>query len=602
MQYRREIDGLRAVAVVPVVLFHAGCPSFSGGFVGVDVFFVISGYLITTIILDDLAANRFSLARFYERRARRILPALFVVMAATTPFAYAWMMPDEFKNYGQSLVATTLFSNNILLALTSNYWSMANEFKPLLHTWSLGVEEQYYMIFPLLMLWAWASFRSRIALVLWTLMSVSFVGAVWGTVQAPTLAFYVLPTRAWEILAGALAAYHLLHARPRGASRVAEQVLSLLGLALVSLSIVTFSEATPSPGVSSLVPTVGTVLIILFAVEGTAVHRLLGLRPIVGLGLVSYSLYLWHQPLFALARVYSTGPVAPATILVLTAAAVVLAVLTWRFVERPFRDRALVGRRAIASVGVLGSLCAVAFGLHLNASYGMAWRVFDPDTQIRDMDKRFYNERAFSYKKDRFSSDDKLRILVSGNSYARDLVNMIVETFDTQRLEILYRDDLSECIGQPGSDAAGALFARADVVVFSNDYGYGCARENATLADRQGKQVFYIGTKEFGYNLNWIARLPADRRGGLYNPLPESVMGDERRMSSSVPAEHYISLLSPVVKAGQIPITDGSGRMLSTDRRHVTKYGAIFFGRQALFDSPLGLTIRGEPERSRETD
>src|SRR5262245_4744949 len=152
MQYRREVDGLRAVAVVPVILFHAGFSAFSGGFVGVDVFFVISGYLITSIIMADLEAGKFSFMRFYERRARRILPALLSVMAATTPFAYAWMMPDEFKNFGQSLVATATFSNNILLALTTGYWALAAEFKPLLHTWSLGVEEQYYVIYPLVMI------------------------------------------------------------------------------------------------------------------------------------------------------------------------------------------------------------------------------------------------------------------------------------------------------------------------------------------------------------------------------------------------------------------------------------------------------------------
>ena len=166
MYYRREIDGLRALAVVPVILFHGGFSVFRGGFVGVDVFFVISGYLITSIILVDLKVGNFSLAHFYERRARRILPALFFVMAATTPFAYEWMMPDEFKNFGQSLLATATFSNNILLALTSDYWSLASEFKPLLHTWSLGVEEQYYIVFPVLMILGWKYFRSGIVLVL----------------------------------------------------------------------------------------------------------------------------------------------------------------------------------------------------------------------------------------------------------------------------------------------------------------------------------------------------------------------------------------------------------------------------------------------------
>ena len=152
MKYRPEIDGLRALAVIPVVLFHAGFKVFGGGYVGVDVFFVISGYLITSIILNELESGTFSLIHFYERRARRILPALFLIMFMSSIFGYAWMMPDEFKSFGQSLLATAFFSNNFLLAITSGYWDLASEFKPPLHTWSLGVEEQYYVLFPLLMI------------------------------------------------------------------------------------------------------------------------------------------------------------------------------------------------------------------------------------------------------------------------------------------------------------------------------------------------------------------------------------------------------------------------------------------------------------------
>jgi peptidoglycan/LPS O-acetylase OafA/YrhL len=207
------------MAVVPVILFHAGFSAFNGGFVGVDVFFVISGYLITSIILADLEAGKFSLMRFYERSARRILPNLLFVMGVTTPFAYAWMMPDEFKNFGQSLLATATFSNNLLLASTTDYWDLAAEFKPLLHTWSLGVEEQYYVIFPLLMILYWAYFVSRVFLVLGGRFLVGLFVAVWGVAKDPTMAFYMLPTRAWEILLGAFAsaclAYNTIDARGR---------------------------------------------------------------------------------------------------------------------------------------------------------------------------------------------------------------------------------------------------------------------------------------------------------------------------------------------------------------------------------------------------
>ena len=197
MKYRAEIDGLRALAVVPVILFHAGFEFFSGGFVGVDVFFVISGYLITTILIEDIDNERFSIVNFYERRARRILPALFFVMLACIPFAWMWMLPDPLENFGQSLVAATLSANNVLLYLTTGYWDLASEFKPLLHTWSLGVEEQYYVLFPLLLLLTWRFGKGIVLLTVIVIASVSLGLSEWLSRENPEAAFFLIHTRAW---------------------------------------------------------------------------------------------------------------------------------------------------------------------------------------------------------------------------------------------------------------------------------------------------------------------------------------------------------------------------------------------------------------------
>ena len=172
MKYRAEIDGLRALAVLPVILFHAGFDWFSGGFIGVDVFFVISGYLITTILIKDIEDKRISTIAFYERRARRILPALFFVMLVCIPFAWMWMLPDALENFGQSLVSTSLFSNNLLLMVTSGYWDLASEYKPLMHTWSLAVEEQFYIIFPIFLIFTWRLGKNK---VLWLIIFVSLI-------------------------------------------------------------------------------------------------------------------------------------------------------------------------------------------------------------------------------------------------------------------------------------------------------------------------------------------------------------------------------------------------------------------------------------------
>ena len=207
MDYRREIDGLRAIAVLPVILFHAGFETFSGGFVGVDVFFVISGYLITTIIIAELEQGKFSIINFYERRARRILPALFLVMLVCIPLAWFWLLPRDMQDFSQSLVAVTVFASNILFWRESGYFDTAAELKPLLHTWSLAVEEQYYVIFPLFLMSFWRLGKRWIMILLVAVFVVSLALAQWASLAKPSAAFFLLPARGWELLVGAFAAF-----------------------------------------------------------------------------------------------------------------------------------------------------------------------------------------------------------------------------------------------------------------------------------------------------------------------------------------------------------------------------------------------------------
>ena len=229
MKYRAEIDGLRALAVLPVILFHAGFEWFSGGFVGVDVFFVISGYLITTIIISEMAEGKFSIANFYERRARRILPALFFVMAVSIPFAWLWLTPTDLANFGQSLVAVSTFSSNILFWLESGYFDTSAELKPLLHTWSLAVEEQYYILFPIFLMLTWRLGIKRILILLSIIFLISLGVAQYGAYHFPTATFFLLPTRGWELLVGVFAAFYLKY-NTHLKSHSINQTLSLLAL------------------------------------------------------------------------------------------------------------------------------------------------------------------------------------------------------------------------------------------------------------------------------------------------------------------------------------------------------------------------------------
>jgi peptidoglycan/LPS O-acetylase OafA/YrhL len=583
MDYRRDIDGLRALAVLPVIFYHAGFEVFSGGFVGVDIFFVISGYLITTIIFSELAQGKFSIANFYERRARRILPALFLVMLVSLIFGYFWLMPDEFKNLGQSLVATSLFSNNMLLGLTSGYWDLASEFKPLLHTWSLGVEEQYYVIVPVLLMVFWKVSKNSISYLLWFIFLGSLFFSVWFVNISPDWAFYILPTRAWEIGIGALGAYYTRSYRQVNNNDRSSGFLAIVGLFLILFSIFTFDKTVLSPSYLLLIPTLGALLIIIFCRPGSIVFHILGNKVVVFLGLLSYSLYLWHQPVFAYLRVYSQEHLSSLYFLSTLPLVFILSFCTLKFVENPFRNKAFIGRKSIFTFSIVFSFLFVVIGLYLNKSYGMPQRVFASNVAIADMDKRIYNEKVFAFKKLAFTQDSRRKHLVIGNSFARDFINITLENFNVSDVEIIYRDDLKECIHSETNKDFVKMFFEADVIVFaSGSYNKDCYLQDISFAVDNNKQIYYVGTKDFGYNLNWLIQLSEVQRRNQFNAIPNSIINAEEEMNSSIPSQHYISLLTPTLVDGEIPITDNLGRMLSTDRRHLTKYGAIYFGEKAV--------------------
>ncbi len=380
MKYRAEIDGLRALAVLPVMLFHAGFEWFGGGFVGVDVFFVISGYLITTIIISEIAEGKFSIVNFYERRARRILPALFFVMAICIPFAWLWLTPNELKDFGESLVAVSIFSSNILFWLESGYFDTAAELKPLLHTWSLAVEEQYYILFPVFLMLTWRLGIKIILILLSIVFLISLIGAAWGTQYTtnPKIisgAFFLLPTRGWELLIGVFAAFYLKY-NTHLKSNTANQILSLLGFVMIVYSITAFDKTTPFPSLYTLIPTIGTGLLILCAVQKTFIHKLLSVKFIVGIGLISYSAYLWHQPILAFARHAFWGiELDIFELILLIALSLALGWFSWRFIETPFRNRKLFVRKDIFSMSALLITLFVTTGLIIHFNSGFLDRV-----------------------------------------------------------------------------------------------------------------------------------------------------------------------------------------------------------------------------------
>ena len=369
--YRPDIDGLRAIAVLAVVLYHVGgIGGFAvpGGFGGVDVFFVISGFLITSIIQREMDAGTFSLLNFYERRIRRIFPALAAVAIVATAVSAVLLLPEDFKEYGKSLLNLMVISSNFYFMRKTGYFDAAAGEKPLLHTWSLSVEEQFYVVFPLLLFVLSRFGRRAVIAALTALACASFLISVSALENAPARAFFATPVRVWELLTGVLTA---LIGPALIASRIYREAIAALGLALIAFGYFFYSDATPFPGPAALVFCLGTALVIYAGSNGgeTIVSRVLSVPPLAGIGLISYSIYLWHWPLivflrYRLPELFSgAGGASSGFRFTLVAGSLVLGFLSWRYIERPFRKRAGTSQQRYVYalfLGLTAALIAVA--------------------------------------------------------------------------------------------------------------------------------------------------------------------------------------------------------------------------------------------------
>lgn len=371
LPYRADVDGLRAIAVLAVVVFHFFPRTLPGGFVGVDIFFVISGYLITGIIVRALEADAFSFATFYVRRARRILPALIVVLIGCYVLGWFTLLPEEFRQLSAQMLSAAAFFANFQFWWTSSYFDGVAQSKPLLHLWSLGIEEQFYLVWPLLLWVTWRSWRRGVVAVTIAIVVASFA---WGAVEIErdaVAAFYSPATRAWELLAGALVLQ--LEAQRPLSPRWAG-LHAWLGAGLIAVAIADFDKATPFPGYWALLPVLGTALILRAGPANAWLNRrVLSLRGLVGVGLISYPLYLWHWPLLSFAYVAGVDDKDIGVRTALVAASFVLAFLTYRLVEQPVRLGSHGRAKAIALAGIL-----VAVGLGAWATEragGLAYRI-----------------------------------------------------------------------------------------------------------------------------------------------------------------------------------------------------------------------------------
>ena len=454
LKYRPEIDGLRTIAVLSVFFFHAGSNTFSGGFVGVDVFFVISGFLITSLILSDRHSGKFTIGRFYERRARRILPALLIVLAVCSVCAWFVLLPIDLKHYAESLGSTILFASNFYFKNRTGYFFEGEaDISPLLHTWSLAIEEQFYILFPLLLAVVYRYIPRHLRAILAFTGLISLCFSIWWVKIDQDNAFYLLPFRGWELLLGALLATQpVLIFR----NKYAGEISGIAGLALILVSVFFYNRHIEFPGLSAVVPCVGTFLIIASnSVNRNLVGRFLSLRPVVFFGLISYPFYLWHWPMIVFLKYQQGQPLAPEQVLVVFILTTVLSVLTFYFIENPVRHRkVLTDKKPLITTAIAISGFMIITGLTTMAFSGFPGRI---DANVA---------RFASAKEDIDLDTDKC--------------------FQGNNMELLKKDELCR-IGNTGK-------ANVDFILWGDSHADAIYPAIKSMASRSGLQGVFTGS------------------------------------------------------------------------------------------------------------
>lgn len=581
MIFRNDINGLRALAVIPVLFFHAHLFGFEGGFLGVDVFFVISGFLITSIIINDLMQNKFSILSFWNKRLRRIFPALFFMLIISTIVSFFVMLPYDLKNYGQSLVATILSTNNILLYLTSGYWSLAAEFKPLYHTWSLAVEDQYYFLIPLLMI-MFHKKLNKLVLFFSFLFIVSFILSFTATNKE--MNFLIISHRLWELMAGSLVALFLSKYKVNS-----DTVKGVLGLFLIIFSYVFPYAISENQAIYTLIPVIGTVLIILYSSNNNAIGKLLSIKPLFFIGTISYSIYLFHMPLLAFLRLSSEGQVNIYFQVIVVLLAIPLGYISWRYIENTFRYEKNISNRKfyVTLISVSGLLLVLGFLLHY--TYGFqSYSKFNYGSNPQK-----YCDEAFKYVKNEFNTNNR-RLLIIGNSFARDFINMLRTNININNFEVILSDNNINRLN---------LIKQADIIIAVSSSGIANnLDEEQVINDSKllfqllkmetNGNFYYVGTKNFGFNNNFLIQKEFNIHPQYRVKVNTSTL-KANKIEKEIFGEHYIDILELLIdEESKVPVFTPTGDFISFDTEHLTKKGAEYLGNLLLKETKLEVILK----------
>lgn len=612
MKYRKEIDGLRALAVLPVILFHAGYEMFNGGYIGVDIFFVISGYLITTIIIEDISAKKFSVIDFYERRARRILPALFSMILFCIPFAWLLMLPTQMESFSKSLISATLFFSNILFWKEGGYFGAPVEQKPLIHTWSLSIEEQFYLFFPFLLIIFWKNKNDTFFWIIFIILIISFSLSEWGWRNRPNANFYLTPTRIWELLIGSLTALLIFKKEIKSSN-----FLSIIGFFIITLSIFIYDKSTPFPSVFTLVPIIGVVLIIIFGKEGTLISQILGNKFLVKIGLISYSLYLFHQPLFAFLKISILNNEETIFKIIVIIFSFLLAYSNWKFIEQPFRNKDKIKRKTFFNLSLFIALFFITVGFLGKNTKGFK------DYRFSLSDREFLNvlhEKNYAYVLKKFedlknkewdNNQNTQNIILVGDSYAKDIANSIFETDLSKSFSVITHEIPPRCgnlfigflikeefilnklISQCKkydlyrNDKIIEKFKNADQIWFASSWSQweekyiNLSVEN--LSSITSAKILIFGRKDFPiFKPQKYIGMTRNERSNYIEKIDNDAFNLNNKMKLNLDSKNFIDIQK--LMCGEIPpkckVFDNSGKLKTWDGAHLTKEGAIWLGNE----------------------
>ncbi len=630
-KYRAEIDGLRAIAILPVIFFHAGFESFSGGYVGVDIFFVISGYLISSIILSEIESGKFLITNFYERRARRILPALFCVILISTPFAWFILLPADLELFGNSAFSALTFWSNYIFYFEIDYFETSSKLKPLLHTWSLSIEEQFYIIYPVLLIFFFKYGRKYFITFLITTAILSLTIAQWsGNLkftypyfekeflffnQSSLTNFFLPFGRIWELIIGILIAFYI---KKKGQPNKFNQVLTLIGLVLILYSVFTFTSETNYPSVYTLMPTLGTGLLILFMNNKTFVHKIFSQKILVFIGLISYSAYLYHYPILTFVEYsdYLENTLILKVILILLT--FLISYISWKFIEKPFRNKKIIPKKKLLYIFLALYIFTVSlvtlnfFNQGFKSRYEKDFKNFSINFNIKELEEQTSLYKKNLRLKDKFTNDNKKKILIIGNSVAIDLLM----TFDQNKnffndyefreyyfkpenlIKNSYKDEL-----EINKLIKNQLFIDADAIMVStlyNEYEINFAKYNVInllneFAKKHKKLLIITGNNPVFYDESGINpalsillknkknNLSTEELEKLYYKRLNNKFESIAKKVKALSAELDIIFLdkydySCVLNSKVCSLLTDEKKLIYFDGIHYTKSGAKYFG------------------------